>query len=68
MCQRQVAYLGECPWEDDWAFAQAVCQQANVPLEAVPLQKEYWDRVCTPSTARTFLRHPVRYVYKDVCV
>lgn len=41
----EVAYLGECPWEEDWAFAEAVCKQAGVPLEAVPLQKEYWDKV-----------------------
>ncbi len=37
----------QCPWEEDWAYAEAVCKQAgNVPLEAVPLQKEYWDQVC----------------------
>lgn len=36
----------KCPWEEDWAYAEAVCRQAgNVPLEAVPLQKEYWDQV-----------------------
>lgn len=42
----EVAHLNQCPWEEDWAYAEAVCRQANVPLEAVPLQKEYWDQVC----------------------
>ena len=36
---------GECPWEEDWAYCQAVCEQAGVPLEAVSLQKEYQERV-----------------------
>lgn len=37
--------LGECPWEDDLAYVRAVCEQAGVPLEVVPFQKEYWERV-----------------------
>lgn len=41
----ELAFLGECPWEEDLAFVRAVCDQVNVPLEVVPLQKEYWDRV-----------------------
>ena len=29
------------------AYAEAVCKQAgNVPLEAIPMQKEYWVRIC----------------------
>ncbi|CAN0006327.1 unnamed protein product, partial [Hapterophycus canaliculatus] len=31
--------------EEDLAYATAVCKQAGVPLEVVPLQKEYWDEV-----------------------
>lgn len=31
--------------EEDLAYATAVCEQAGVPLEVVPLQKEYWDQV-----------------------
>jgi tRNA-specific 2-thiouridylase len=41
----ELSFLGECPWEDDLAYVRAVCEQANVPLEVVPFQKEYWDRV-----------------------
>jgi tRNA-5-taurinomethyluridine 2-sulfurtransferase len=37
--------LGECPWEDDLAYIRAVCEDANVPLEIVPFQKEYHKRV-----------------------
>ncbi len=40
-----VAFLGKCPWEDDLQSVQAVCTQANVPLEVVSLQREYWDSV-----------------------
>lgn len=43
--EQQHAARGECPWEEDWAYCQAVCEQAGVPLEAVSLQREYQDRV-----------------------
>ncbi len=39
------SYLGACPWEEDLAFAQAVCDQAGVELRVVPLQLEYYDKV-----------------------
>ena len=42
----ELAHLNQCPWEEDWGYASAVCKQAgNVPLEAIPMQKEYWARV-----------------------
>lgn len=37
--------LGECPWEDDLAFARSVCDQFGVPLKVVPMQIEYYERV-----------------------
>jgi len=40
-----MAFLGECPWEDDLHFVRAVCEQVGVPLEVVPFQKEYWERI-----------------------
>ena len=41
----ELAHLGQCPWEDDFRMCQAVCQQANVPLEAISLQDAYKQRV-----------------------
>jgi len=41
----ELSYLGNCPWEEDLEYARAVCEQAGVPLEVVPLQREYYDRV-----------------------
>ncbi len=41
----EAAFLGECPWEEDLRYARAVCEQLDVPLEVVPLQREYYDRV-----------------------
>lgn len=41
----ELSFLGECPWEDDLAYVRAVCDEAGVPLEVVPFQKEYWERV-----------------------
>ena len=41
----ELAYLGSCPWEDDLAFCREVCAQAGVPLEVVPLQREYHQKV-----------------------
>ena len=43
--EQQHAALGACPWEEDWAYCQAVCDQVGVPLEAVSLQHEYQDQV-----------------------
>ena len=48
------AARGECPWEEDWSYCQAVCEQAGVPLEAVSLQKEYQQ-------------HVVGYLVGEVC-
>lgn len=41
----ELSFLGVCPWEDDLSYVRAVCDQAGVPLEVVPFQKEYWERV-----------------------
>ena len=43
----ELSHLGSCPWEEDLSFARAVCEQLNVPLRIVPLQREYHDRVVT---------------------
>ncbi len=45
--QDEFSFLGDCPWEEDMNFATAVCKQASVPLEIVPLQSEYWEKVVT---------------------
>jgi tRNA (5-methylaminomethyl-2-thiouridylate)-methyltransferase len=43
--QEELAFLGDCPWEDDLRCAREVCAQADVRLEIQPLQREYWERV-----------------------
>jgi tRNA-specific 2-thiouridylase len=43
--QDEFSFLGECPWEEDLKFARGVCDQADVQLEVIPLQTEYWDNV-----------------------
>lgn len=40
-----LAFLGECPWETDLHYARAVCEQVGVPLEIVPLQTKYFEKV-----------------------
>lgn len=34
-----------CPWEAELGEASAVCRQLGVPLEPLPLSKEYWSLV-----------------------
>lgn len=34
-----------CPWEEDLAYCNAVCDALDVPLKTVHLSSEYWDRV-----------------------
>lgn len=41
----ELATLGTCPWEDDLSYVRNVCEAAQVPLEVISLQKEYWDHV-----------------------
>ena len=43
--EEELAFLGDCPWEEDLRYARAVCDQAGVPLEIVPLQAEYLEKV-----------------------
>jgi len=47
----ELAYLGDCPWQEDLAFIEQVCKQFDVPLQVIPLQKEYWDRVVSYTIA-----------------
>jgi tRNA (5-methylaminomethyl-2-thiouridylate)-methyltransferase len=47
----ELAFLGDCPWEQDLAFVRSVCEQLEVPLEVVSLQKEYWDHVVSYTIA-----------------
>ncbi|MFA9262582.1 MAG: tRNA 2-thiouridine(34) synthase MnmA [Undibacterium sp.] len=41
----ELAFLGDCPWEEDLAYVRSVTKQLGVPLEIIPLQKEYWEHV-----------------------
>lgn len=41
----ELQFLGDCPWEDDLKYVREVCEQAAVPLEIVPMQREYFDTV-----------------------
>ena len=48
----ELSFLGNCPWEEDLSYAQAVCVQLKVPLDVVSLQKEYWDQVVSYTIAQ----------------
>ncbi len=41
----ELAYLGDCPWEQDLAYVRQVCEQGGVPLKIINLQKEYHEKV-----------------------
>jgi tRNA-specific 2-thiouridylase len=41
----ELAFLGTCPWEDDLEALRGVCGLLGVPLEIVPLQREYLETV-----------------------
>jgi tRNA-5-taurinomethyluridine 2-sulfurtransferase len=40
-----LAFLGDCPWDTDLRYTRAICKQLNVPLEIVPLQRQYFNIV-----------------------
>ena len=41
----EMAFLGQCPWEEDLEIVRQVCTMAGVPLEVVSLQHEYRNTV-----------------------
>ena len=41
----ELAFLGDCPWQEDLHYARAVCDQLDVPLKIVSLQSAYRDKV-----------------------
>ena len=47
----ELHFLGECPWEEDLKYVRAVCDQLNIPLKVVPLQREYNERVVSYTIA-----------------
>ncbi len=48
----ELSYLGDCPWQEDLSYVQQVCDQLNVPLEVISLQKEYKDEVVAHTIAQ----------------
>ena len=47
----ELAFLGDCPWDEDLKFARAVCRQADVPLEVLSFQAEYQERIVNHALA-----------------
>jgi len=43
--EEDLQFLGDCPWEEDLNYVREVCKQCDVPLEIIPMQKEYFDTV-----------------------
>lgn len=41
----ELAYLGNCPWEEDLNYAQQTCDLLDVPLQIISLQSEYLNKV-----------------------
>lgn len=41
----ELAFLGNCPWEEDLEFVREVCSQNKVPLEIINMQTEYLNTV-----------------------
>ena len=47
----ELHFLGECPWAEDLKYVRAVCDQLNIPLQVVSLQREYNERVVSYTLA-----------------
>ncbi len=41
----ELAFLGDCPWEEDLSYVRAVCSMLGIPLEIVNMQAEYLNTV-----------------------
>jgi tRNA-5-taurinomethyluridine 2-sulfurtransferase len=47
----ELEYLGDCPWEEDLEYVQQLCDRLEAPLEIVPLQQDYRERVISYALA-----------------
>ncbi|MFP4369647.1 MAG: tRNA 2-thiouridine(34) synthase MnmA, partial [Candidatus Kapaibacterium sp.] len=43
--EEELAFLGDCPWQEDLDYARAVCDKLGVPLRIMNMQQEYLDTV-----------------------
>jgi tRNA-specific 2-thiouridylase len=43
--EEELSFLSECPWKEDLQYVEKICEKLSVPLEVVPMQKEYFDNV-----------------------
>lgn len=41
----ELSSLGNCPWQEDLEFVRKLCQNLEIPLKEISLQKEYWDSI-----------------------
>jgi len=41
----EMAYMGDCPWEEDLSFCRAICEKFAVPLKIINMQREYYNSV-----------------------
>lgn len=41
----ELDFLGDCPWEEDLRYVREVCDLLDVPLEIIPLQQAYRERI-----------------------
>jgi tRNA-specific 2-thiouridylase len=41
----ELSFLGDCPWEEDLTYLREICATNKIPLEIIPLQKEYFEEV-----------------------
>lgn len=41
----ELQFLSDCPWETDLSYVRQICEEIDVPLEVVPMQKEYFEKV-----------------------
>jgi tRNA (5-methylaminomethyl-2-thiouridylate)-methyltransferase len=48
----ELAYLGECPWEEDLAYVRTLCDDLNVELQVISLQSEYHTRIVEQTIAQ----------------
>ncbi|WNY66106.1 tRNA 2-thiouridine(34) synthase MnmA [Borreliella andersonii] len=41
----ELSYIGNCPWQEDLNYVEAICNKFNVPYEIINFQKEYYNKV-----------------------
>ena len=63
----ELAFLGDCPWEEDLHYAHAICKKLGIPLKIIPLQNEYRENIIINSNKTGSIQEAHKIIFHSIC-